>query len=230
MALRPEISDAIAEAARTISSSADLDETLAAIVRAAAGCLPGIDHVSVSLVHRTGSVTTQASTDDLVRELDQVQYDLGEGPCLSALSDAPLVTAADLVRESRWPSYRPVAVARGVRAQGGVRLYVDGETFGGLNLYATERGVFAGDVTQAAQLFGALASGALSQALRERDLTRALQTRKVIGQALGILMERYQLDEARALQYLTRLSQHSNVKLRAVAAELVDQRNTGSGQ
>lgn len=222
---RPDIAVALAQAARDINSPRDLDSTLDAIVHTAQRSLPGIDHVGISIVHRNGTIETRAGSDQLVWELDQLQYDLGEGPCLHAVRTQPVVRVDDLRAEQRWPRYVPLAVARGVRAQLGLRLYIEEQTLGGINLYSTSADRIDTEVEHAAQLFAVHAALALGRAQREEDLNAALQTRKVIGQAIGMVMERYQLDEARAFEYLTRVSQHSNIKLRDVAQEIVEQGN-----
>src|SRR5690606_1122688 len=99
----------------------------------------------------------------------------------------------------------------------GLRLFTEQATLGGLNLYSTQTDTIDPDVQHVAELFATHAALALGRARHVEDLNTALQTRKVIGQAIGIVMERYQLDEDRAFQFLVRVSSHSNVKLRDVA-------------
>jgi len=225
MADRPDIADALAQAAREINAPRDLESTLDAIVNAAERSLQGVDHVGISIAHRDGKIETKAGTDQLVWELDTLQYELREGPCVHAIQVEPVTVVNDLRHEQRWPRYVPRAIEYGLKAQMGLRLFVDGETLGGLNLYSTNGDSIDPDVEHTAQLFATHAALALGRARREEDLYTALANRKVIGQAIGIVMERYQLDEDRAFQYLVRVSQHSNVKLREVAQELVAQGN-----
>ena len=154
------------------------------------------------------------------------QYELGEGPCVDTLRDAEVVAAPCIRHDQRWPRYVPAAVQLGLRSQLAVRLYLDDDgVLGGLNLYSTTSDEVDPEAEATAELFAAHAAIALHNA-RERDnLNEALRSRKVIGQALGILMERYQMDEDRAFAFLVRASSHSNIKLRDIAQELVDQRN-----
>jgi GAF domain-containing protein len=224
-----DLASALADAARTINSPRSLDETLHTIVETAQRSLPGIDHVGVSLAHRDGRIETVAGTDQLVWELDEIQYELGEGPCYYSITAEPVVRL-ERVRQvdrpdgpdDRWPRYLPQALERGLRSQLGLRLHVDDETLGGLNLYSTERDVIPEETRLAAELFAAHAALALRRARTEEQLNSAIATRKVIGQAIGILMERYQLTEERAFAFLTRASTTSNIKLRNVAQELVE--------
>lgn len=216
------IAAALAQAAREINTGHDLGSTLDSIVHTAARSLPGIDHVGISVAHRKGLVETKAGTDSLVWELDDLQYSLREGPCSHAIDVEPVIIVNRLRDERRWPNYVPQAVRMGVRAQMAVRLYVEDETLGGLNLYATATDEIDPDVVHTAELFATHAALALGRARREGQLSEALATRKVIGQAMGLVMERYQMDEERAFQFLVRVSSASNIRLRDVAQELID--------
>jgi GAF domain-containing protein len=225
---RPDISDALARVARQINAPTDLDSTLDTIVATAATSLPGIDHVGVTIAHRGGKMETKAATDAFVWDLDQLQYDLGEGPCIHAIEAETIVKIEHARLEQRWPRFMAQAVKRGLRSQLGIRLYVEDETLGGLNMYSTTSDTIDPDVQHLAELLATHASLALGRATREEHLYTALGTRKLIGQAIGIVMERYDLTEDRAFEYLARVSQHSNIKLRDIALELVTQRNNQS--
>lgn len=131
----------------------------------------------------------------------------------------------DLRHDGRWPRYAARAVERGVKAQMGLRLLLEEKTLGALNLYSTLEDTIDPDVQYVAELFAAHAALALGRARQVEGLNTALQTRKVIGQALGIVMQRYQLDEDRAFQFMIRVSSQSNVKLRDIAQEIVDRMN-----
>ena len=220
---RKDVAHALTEAALEIHTSSDLAGTLDAIVRTVGECLPGIDHAGIAVVHPDGRVETLAASDDLVRDLDGMQYELGEGPCLSALFEEPVVTVRDARHEQRWPGFMPGAVERGVTGQMGLRLFVPGRTLGGLNLYSTREDGIDPAVEPTAQLFATHAALALGHVRHEEDLNSALHTRKVIGQAVGILMERYELDEDRAFHYLAQVSQQGGTDLRTMAVEVVDQ-------
>lgn len=219
------IAEALAEAARQINSSEDLDSVLGAIVRSAARSLPGVDHVGISIAHRGGQVETRAGTDQLVWELDALQYDLHEGPCAYAIDVEPVVIANHLRHEQRWPRYVPHAIRMGVQAQMGLRLFIEDQTLGGLNVYATTTDTIDPDVAHAGQMFAAHSALALGRARRESQLTEAISSRQAIGQALGLVMERYRIDEDRSFQFLVRVSSTSNTKLRDVAAKLVTRAN-----
>ena len=105
-------------------------------------------------------------------------------------------------------------------------LEVDGRSFGGLNLYSTNASEINSSAVHIAQLFATHAALALGWARHDEQLSEALHTRKTIGQAIGIVMERYRIDEDRAFHFLLRSSSTSNTKLREVAQQLVDMTNS----
>ena len=122
--------------------------------------------------------------------------------------------------------YAPQAVQEGLRSQLAVRLYLDDEgTVGGINFYSTVSDEVDQEAESIADLFADHAAIALHNADERENLNQALHSRKVIGQALGIVMERYGLNEDRAFAFLVRASSTGNVKVRDIAQELVDQAN-----
>jgi len=138
MLIDPTYVASIAEAVRTIARDHDLDHTLHTIAEVASASVPGLEHVGISIVTRSGEIATRAATDPLVGQLDDLQYSLGEGPCLSAMREHPVVTVPHARHDQRWPAYIPEAVALGLRSQLAVRLFLDDRgTLGGLNLYST---------------------------------------------------------------------------------------------
>lgn len=225
MATRPDSADLLARAALEINSHGDLPSTLEAVVACLQTCLPTPHHVGVSLVRRGETVGSRAASDDLAAELDDLQHTLSDGPCCQALREEPVVHVDDLQHEQRWSGYVPLAVARGVRAQLAVRLAVEGRTWGAINVYATAGPTIDPAVARFTELFATHAAVAVERSRREENLKAALQTRKLIGQAIGMAMERFQLDEEMAFRYLVRLSSNSNVKLRDIARDLVAEAN-----
>jgi GAF domain-containing protein len=220
-----DLATALAEAADAINRPTSLGDTLDAIVEATLASVPGFTDVGISIRHRGGRIETKSGTGRLVWELDTIQYDLDEGPCVDAIRAGEMVVVEDVRHEQRWPRYVAAAARTGLRSQIGLGLYDDGRTLGGLNLYSTIAEGVSDQAVQAAQLFARHATIALDKAQSSHHLNEALLSRKVIGQAVGIVMERFQIDEDRALQFIVRASSTSNIKLRDVAAELVDTSN-----
>jgi hypothetical protein len=154
--------------------------------------------------------------------LDAAQYELREGPCYDAATDAVSVVSPHLAADERFPRYAAVAVKAGVRAQAGLRLFETPRPTarGALNLYSRDVGSLA-DMTIVGQLFTHQSAVALDYAREIENLQEAMKTRQLIGRAVGIAMERYGLNEERAFGFLARVSQSRNVKLRVVAEEIV---------
>lgn len=213
---------ALTAAAKAINAPPSLSETLDAIVHAALRSVPGFDHVGISIRHRDGSIETMASTDGFVQDLDNLQYELGEGPCLDAIKEGRVLFIENARHEQRWPHYIPQAVQRGLRAQMGICLYDDDRSVGGLNFYSTDCDTVGEESREIGELFAEHAAIALGRSRREENLTEALGSRQLIGQATGIVMERYQIGPDRAFQFLVRASQAGNIKLRDIAQEIVD--------
>ena len=218
-----DLAQALADAAQAISAPGTLEDTLQAITLAARDAVPGFDHVGISVVRGDGTVTTMAATSPLVTELDTLQYKLGEGPCVATLRDQALVLVEELADDRRWPRYVPRAVDAGVQAQLGVQLYTSDETLGGLNFYSTGTRLIHPDAPRYAKLFATHAALALDHARHADQASEAMPTRQLIGQAVGILMERFELDEDRAMYYLVRVAAAGQLELREVAREVVDQ-------
>jgi transcriptional regulator with GAF, ATPase, and Fis domain len=216
-----EVAVALAEAARTLDAQRTTDDTLDTVVRIAVEAVPGFDQAGVSVITRKGTVETLAATDDLVRRLDTLQRQVGEGPSFDALGAHPVVQVEHARHDQRWPRYLPGALREGLRAQLSLRLFSDRSTVGTLSFYSTSRDTIDADAPRIAELFAVHAAVALGAAREIEGLHEALHTRKTIGQAIGIVMERYRLDEDRAFSFLLRASQQANIKLRDIAADLV---------
>jgi GAF domain-containing protein len=198
----------------------DLDATLRSITQAAVEVLPQVQYSSITMRHRDGTLDSYALTDDLLADLDEQQFKLHEGPCFDATTDESYVVANDLSNDERYPNYGPVAVRAGIRSQAGIRLFENNRTAGGLNLYSRQVGALE-DVQTVSQLFSHQAAVALAYSIEVKTLREAVQTRTRIGQAVGIVMERYKIPEQQAFAFLTRLSQTRNVKLRMIADEMI---------
>lgn len=200
----------------------DLDATLHQITAAAVEVLPNVQLCSITIQHADGTLSTVAPTDDVLLRLDAAQYELQEGPCYQAATTEEQVVCSDLRADARFPRYGKAAVAEGIRAQIGVRLFDSPTSHGALNLYSGEVGAFD-DLTSLSALFAHQAAQAIAYAQEIEGLAQAVRTRTTIGQAVGIVMERYGLNDERAFAFLQRLSSHRNVKLRLVAQELVEE-------
>jgi hypothetical protein len=205
----------------------DLEETLGQIVDAAVATIPGVDAGSISITEH-GRVETRHPSTEAIRKLDETQSQLNEGPCLTAIEDPPesgIVIAQDFTGDDagRWPRFAPVAVETGYRALMSTQLSADGGPRAALNLYSHEADAFDDHARTLAGLFGVQAAILLYGADTAAHLQRAVDSRDLIGQAKGILMERFSLDDDGAFQMLVKSSQDTNLKLTEVARWLTSE-------
>jgi transcriptional regulator with GAF, ATPase, and Fis domain len=215
-----ELAEKLSGLSRTLQDQNDLDETLHAIVQAAVDTVPGAEHASLSSVLQRREVHTRAATSRLPRQVDDVQYELGQGPCLDSLFENRTVRLERMDVESPWPKFTERAAELGVGSMLAVQLFVEGEDLGALNLFSTRPDAFTDESEQIGLLFAAHAAVALAGAQEEQHLRDAMGTRDLIGQAKGILMELYKIDAQEAFRMLVVASQHTNIKLRDVAEYL----------
>ena len=179
----------------------------------------------MSIVHRKRVIDTPAATNEAVRLLDELQFALKEGPCFDAIWSGETVHVAELAHDPRWPRWGPQIVADlGVASMLSYRLFTSGETFGPFNLYSRSLDAFDPDDINSGYYLAAHLAIAIAGAEMTAQLTSAIASRTLIGQAEGILMERFDLLPAQAFAVLTRISQHGNVRLHLVALELVKTR------
>lgn len=204
-------------------SGKDLDGTSLSLTRAAVEMLPGVDEATISIRHGDGSLRSYALTAAFLEDLDVWQFENAEGPCYDGVTDNAFVVSADLRDDPRYPRYGQQAASAGIRSQAGLRLFESTRARGGLNLYSRAAGGLA-DVAFLAELFSEQARGAVAYAAEIDGLRDAITSRQLIGQAVGIMMERFDLPEDRAFAFMTRLSNERNVKLRVIAQEIVDDR------
>ena len=205
----------------------DLEESLGRIVSAAVDTIPAVDAASISMTEH-GRIETRHPTSDAIRKLDETQGQLFEGPCISAIEDPPesgIIIAQDLAGDDgeRWPRFAPRAVEAGYRGLMSTTLTIDGGLRGALNLYSTNPNAFDEHSRTMAGLFGVQAALVLVGAHQATNLQKAVDSRDLIGQAKGILMERFDVDDEAAFQMLVKSSQETNIKLVAVAEWLKSQ-------
>lgn len=180
------------------------------------------DHAGVTLIRRGGRLETVAPTDPLVEEIDQLQHDLQQGCCIETAWEGHLMKSESLAHDRRWPDWGPKTASLGISSLLAVELNnTDMRRVGALHLYWSRTRRFNDEEFAFAQLFGRHAALALSATMAQENLHVALDSRKKIGMAQGILMERYELAPDQAFQVLRRYSQDHNQKLHAVADELI---------
>lgn len=210
--------------ARALEAEPTVEATLQRIVEVARLIVPGCHHAGITLLRR-GRPETPAATDDVSAAVDAVQYEAGEGPCLSAIVEADVFRTGDLAREARWPRFsRPAVECTGVRSVLAYRLFTEDDTLGALNLYSRERNAFDHDAVAVGSILTAHAALAFARA-RERaqisGLEQAVASNRAIGMAIGILMAMRRVGQDEAFDLLRTVSQRTNRRLREIADDVV---------
>lgn len=227
MGAEDSLAERIAEAARQLQDHQDDPEaTFRMAVEVAAGSIDGCDGAGLAIVRRRKVVESVAATNEMVTQADRLQYELGEGPCLDAIWAEPSAYSPCLKDDPRWPTWGPRVVDEtGVQCVLSFRVFTHGDTLGAVNLYSRSRDAFDDDAYEEGMAIAAHVAIAIAASQEIRQLTVGLDARTVIGQATGLVMERFDLDAARAFSVLARLSSQHNVKLRHLAAEVVEHRH-----
>ncbi|WP_236077531.1 GAF and ANTAR domain-containing protein [Rhodococcus sp. P1Y] len=153
--------------------------------------------------------------------LDSIQERVGEGPCVDAARSEEFVRCNDFRTDPRWPVFGPAAVDAGVLSSMSFRLYTEDETIGALNLFALTENAFSDEDEELGTVLAIHAAVALYAANKTEQFKSGLASRDTIGQAKGMLMERYGIDAVQAFDLISRLSQNENIPVAALAAELV---------
>lgn len=219
-----DLSDMLESVARAFESSTTSADTQDQVTAQAIHAIPGVEFASISVGHPDGLMESVAATDAIAARCDVLQSVHDEGPCLDAARLSTTVVTGDLGGDSRWPSYGPAAAELGIRSQLATEIFTTGRNLLALNLFSIRTDAFGASV-HAAKLFASQAGAALGFAERVDQREEAMLTRGIIGQAIGITMERYKVDETRALAFLVRVARSSNTKLSIVASQLVDGSN-----
>lgn len=221
----PDFGARLANVAHGLFLDPEVDATLQRSVELTRLHLPSAEWVSISLLEGRRSIRTPASTHPWADRADEIQYAADQGPCLDAIRRTEFVLVDDLGTggSASYPRWAPAVLAdTGIRSSFSCRLYSDKEVFGAMNVYAGHVGAFTAPQRAEARVIAAQVGLALHAARQVSGLRQGMEGRTVIGQAQGILMERFKVPSSRAFEMLSRVSQDTNTRLREVAAMLVD--------
>ena len=209
----------LSEVARRFEAGSDEAEVTQSIIDAAVREIDGAWGAAITLLSH-GKVSSPAHTNDIVDLVSTAQTDLNEGPCVDTARHELTLRSDDLRTEKRWPRWAAVAVKHGVLSAMSFQLFVSDHSMGALDVYATSADVFTEESENTGLLLASHAAIAMAGSRRADNLRLALESRDIIGQAKGIIMERYKVGAPRAFDMLLYVSQHTNVKLRDLAYNL----------
>lgn len=216
------------QVAKDLAGSVGPEETLQRITASATRSISQVHHSSITVLTGDGDLLSLAATSDLASRADRLQFTEQQGPCFEAVIADRRVVSTDLANDARWPSYGPKAASLGLLSQAAIIIESDGNHTG-LNLYSESVGAFE-PLDDVAELFGAHAAAALGRAREVHQLLQTIDTRTLIGQATGIVMERYRMGPLRAFELLTQLSGESNVGIHTIAERMVRDAAESPGQ
>ncbi len=201
----------------------DIGDTLHSVTASCVELVDGVDSADVLLMCGGDRFESVAATSQLAVTIDVLQQRFSEGPCLDAGAGAgeAIVVCNDLRGESRWPRFAEAAVAAGVRSVMSFQLYTYDKRMGALNLFGTQADAFTAESRPVGAMFATHAAVALIADDERLQFRSALASRDVIGQAKGMIMERFDVDAVRAFELLIKISQDSNTRLADIAEELV---------
>ncbi|WP_396836794.1 GAF and ANTAR domain-containing protein [Mycobacterium sp. ITM-2016-00318] len=205
----------------------DSDTVIAELAEHAAVEVPGAQYAGVTVTRNGRHIETPAATHKWPILLDEIQQRHRQGPCLSAAWEEKTIHVRDLETDERFPLYaRDVLAETPIRSVMSFQMWIAGETMGALNVYAETPNVFDDKTRAVGLVFAAHSSVAWNAARRDEQFKKALASRDVIGQAKGMLMERYGVNAIQAFDLLRKLSQDSNTPLIQIAADLVEKQQS----
>jgi len=217
------LSQSLAIAASTLDGPIDVGELLHLICLAAIDNVPGAEYAGITLADRHGKLETPAATHALVHQVDALQYQFNQGPCVDAVRGRWQARSDDLTVDARWPEYGPLAADLGILSQMGIELFDEPGLIAGLNLYSSKVGAFDDDTVEAAMLFAIQATHTLGRVMTQKQLTDAMTTSTTIGRATGVAMQRFQLSADRAFELLTRVSRVHDVTIEVLSNQILDE-------
>jgi hypothetical protein len=205
----------------------DSDTVIAELAEHAAVEIPGAQYAGVTVTRNGRQIDTPAATHKWPILLDEIQQRHRQGPCLSAAWEEKTIHVRDLETDERFPLYaRDVLTETPIRSVMSFQMWIAGETMGALNVYAETPNVFDENTRAVGLVFAAHSSVAWNAARRDEQFKKALASRDVIGQAKGMLMERYGVNAIQAFDLLRKLSQDSNTPLIQIANDLVEKQQS----
>jgi GAF domain-containing protein len=224
-----DLRESLAGLSRLAADRLPLEDLLTQVATYAVQAIPGADGAGLTLLEADRADTIVA-TAPFVTEVDDIQYGMEQGPCISAAREGQTVMSGSLGGDPRWPRFGGRVARLGVHSVVSLPLITPDGVVGAMNVYAHDKNVFDDRAAELGQIFAAPAAIAvhnahvLAQTRRlANKLQAALEVRGVIDRAVGIVMSRSGSTEREALERLRSLSQHEHRKLAEVASQIVDE-------
>ena len=224
-----DLQESLTGLARLGSGRLALEDLLTRVASYAVQAIPGADGAGLTLLEDDRADTIVA-TAPFVGEIDDIQYSIRQGPCISAAADAQTVMSGSLGADQRWPRFGGRVARLGVHSVLSLPLVTPDGVVGAMNVYAHEKNAFDDRAAELGQIFAVPAAIAVqnAQVLAQtrrlaEQLQAALEARGIIDRAVGIVMSRSGVSEHEALERLRTMSQHEHRKLVVVAQQIIDE-------
>lgn len=228
-----DLNAGLAGLAGMVAGACSVDQMLCQVAQFAVQAIPGADGAGVTMIHLEGSprIKEWSVTADFVREIDVLQYEeLHDGPCITCMQTGRPAVSGSLGSDRRWPRFGGRVACLGVHSVLALPLTVGDQTIGAINSYAHSRDAFTEHAVELGTQFAAPAAVSVYNAQlladarqRTNQLQKALHSRAVIDQAIGIVRSRSGGTAQEAFERLTRISQREHVKLAEVAERLIEE-------
>jgi GAF domain-containing protein len=223
-----ELSTALGRIMGLLLTEEKVDQAVQYLSRAVKDSIPGTLGAGVSILDPHARPVSSGSTDSVVEHADALQYELVQGPCLTAWAMQESILIHDVAAEARWPNWSAAVVGLPIRSVISTPLIANGQALGAMKIYAATPGAFEDATTALMELFASPAATLLSHIQTaetperiSESLQAALYSRDLINRACGILMERRTLTEDAALQHLMRRARATRSTLREVSATVL---------
>ncbi len=222
------VATSLTRAVGQLDPAQGLEHSLDVLLRLAADLIDEVHHVSFRIERRSRSALVRG-TSPLALEIERLGDRCSSSPRAAVLRDAVDLLVDDRDAFAEWPDFAAAAELRGVHQQLYLRIAVEHQPLGVMTLSSTTPVRLGPDVQEVAELLRAQAALVLAQARQVENLNLALDSRRLIGLGLGLVMQRYQLSEDAAFDYLARISASTETKMRDVAQRLVDEHRSRVG-
>jgi GAF domain-containing protein len=223
-----ELSLVVARIQGVLLTEEKVDHAVRLLARAVRVSLPGATGAGVTILDSRGRRVSSGATDDIVKRADALQYELGQGPCLTAWASEEAVIVTDVSIDPRWPDWRESVRNLPVKSATSVPLVAGNETIGAMKVYSDRPGSFGDETVLALELFAGPAATLLSNIQASETphriseaLAESLHSRDLINRACGVLMERHNISHEVALTQLMRTSREQKTTLRKTSADIL---------
>ncbi|TDQ52899.1 ANTAR domain-containing response regulator [Actinorugispora endophytica] len=205
-----------------VTTSADVEDATQRVAAMLTADPWPCDHVHVTVRTAKNAPPVIAYSDDVARLLGDCAGFLGDEPVLAVTLPSPDEATETRHTDGRWQRFLERAAEHGVRAIHAARMITSQRAIGVITLYSTDVETLERvGASRISTVIDTIAL-ALEHRIEVANLTRALDTRSLIGTAIGILMERHRIGETDAWQMLSRTSQQLNIRLVDISRRIVD--------